>query len=99
MFTITKQFFPGDDAGIEVLPAKMLSAKVWVSLFPGLKTLEALTSPFKELATAFINAMQDAAVNVKISATLRPPQRAFLMHFSFLIAKGQQDPRTVPPKA
>src|SRR5882762_2206979 len=98
MFTITKQFFPDDAAGIPVQPAKMLSGKVWVSLFPGLKTLEALTSPFKELATAFINAMKEAAVDVKINATLRPPQRAFLMHFSFLIAKGLQDPRTVPPK-
>ena len=100
MFTIFKQLFPDDNSGgATVQPAKLLSGKMWVKLFPGLKTLEALTSPFKESATAFINAMLESSVNVKISATLRPPQRAYLMHFSFLIAKGRQDPRTVPPKA
>ena len=99
MFTISRQFFPDDNSGAAVQPAKLLSGKIWVTLFPGLKTLEALSTPFKESATAFINAMLESGVNVKISATLRPPQRAYLMHFSFLIAKGKQDPRTVPPKA
>ncbi len=66
-------------------------------MFPGLKTLDALKSPFKENITAFINALKEAGASVVISATLSPPQRAYLMHYSFLIAKQQQDPRTVPP--
>lgn len=97
MFMISRYLIPDSGAGSPVQPAKILSGKVWVSLFPGLKTLDVLTSPFRESVTAFINAMTDASVNVRISATLRPPQRAYLMHFSFLIAKGSQDPRTVPP--
>jgi hypothetical protein len=99
-FAISKQYSPGNtDTITAVQPATLLSGKMWVALFPGLKTLDALSSPFKELVTAFINAMLEASVNIRISATLRPPQRAYLMHFSFLIAKGQQDPKTVPPMA
>lgn len=94
-----KQFAPDDGPASTIQPAKLLSGKIWTKFFPKVNTLEALVSPFKESATAFIQAMQAASVNVKITATLRPPQRTYLMHFSFLIAKGKQDPNTVPPKA
>lgn len=97
MVTNFKQFSPDSNPGATTIkPAKLLSGKVWVTLFPGLKTLEALISPFKENASAFISAMQNAGMKVVINATLRPPQRAHLMHFSFLIAKKIQDPKSVP---
>ena len=98
MFTTTKQLSPTNATGNGVQPAKILSGPIWVTMFPGLKTLDALTPPFRQMATAFIDAMNAASMTVKISATLRPPQRAFLMHYSFLIALGQQDPKTVPVK-
>ena len=34
---------------------------------------------------------------MRISATLRPKQRAFLMHWAWKIAKGAVDPVEVPP--
>ena len=96
-FSGSMKLSPDADPGAAMQPAKLLSGKIWVSMFPGLKTLDVLTSPFKENISAFIRAMQDSSVGVNITATLRPPQRAYLMHFSFLIAKGRQDPASVPP--
>src|SRR5258706_10945177 len=75
-----------------------LSGKIWVSRFPTQRTINALNSPFKENAQKFVDALKAATVNVKISATLRPPERAYLMHFSFKIAMEHTDAHTVPPK-
>src|SRR5262249_6641788 len=36
---------------------------------------------------------------VTIAATLRPPERAYLMHFSYMVANGQIDARNVPAMA
>lgn len=46
--------------------------------------------------TKFFNALQEAGARVQISATLRPPQRTYLMHWSFRIANQGADPQTVP---
>lgn len=82
--------------GLTTVAPKLLSGKIWVAMFPTSKSLEALSSPFRENIKAFINAVKAAGATVNISATLRPPQRAYLMHFSFLIARSTQDPRNVP---
>src|SRR5262249_49770666 len=37
-----------------------------------------------------------AGVHVAISATLRPPERAYLMHYAFRIAREHFDPGQVP---
>ncbi|ADB36960.1 hypothetical protein [Spirosoma linguale] len=82
--------------GLTAVAPKLLSGKIWVAMFPTSKSLEALSSPFRENIKAFINALKRAGATVSVSATLRPPQRAYLMHFSFLIAHSKQDPRNVP---
>jgi hypothetical protein len=40
-----------------------------------------------------------AGVHVTISATLRPPERAYLMHYAFRIAREHLDPAQVPARA
>lgn len=74
-----------------------LSGPIWVSQFSTSRSLEDLTEPFQTNAKRFISALKDAQATLTISDTLRPPQRAYLMHFSFVIAREGFDPASVPP--
>jgi hypothetical protein len=76
-----------------------LSGASWVSQFPTSAKLDDLKAPFQEAAQKFLAALTKAGAHVTISATYRPPERAYLMHYSFLIAKKTQDPTKVPAMA
>jgi len=65
-----------------------LSGAQWVARFPGSSSVSDLTSPFRENATKFIAAIRAGGGTVNVTATLRPTERAFLMHTSFDIAKA-----------
>jgi len=78
------------------MAVKTLSGAAWVAKFPTGTTTADLVDPFKTKAIAFIAALRAAGATVTISATLRPPERAYLMHWSFRIAKQGYDPATVP---
>lgn len=75
---------------------KELSGGVWVSKYPTSTSLSDLVSPFRENATNFIGALNKASASVGIAATLRPKQRAYLMHHSYRIAYQGENPATVP---
>ncbi len=72
------------------------SGAVWCSRFPGSAELGSLNDSFKAKASAFINAMRDAHISVRINAALRPIQRSYLMYHAFEIAKGRERPDQVP---
>jgi len=72
------------------------SGRAWVNDFPTSRSLDDLKEPFRTNAQKFLSALDDAGADVTVSATVRPPERAYLMHFSFLIAHGF-DPGAVPP--
>ncbi|MDE2596919.1 MAG: peptidoglycan-binding protein [Sphingomonadales bacterium] len=55
-----------------------------------------LASPFRENVTAFIQAMRDAGATVGISATRRNRIRAYLMHYSFRLGRGELKAKDVP---
>jgi hypothetical protein len=76
-----------------------LSGTSWVSKFPTSASLSDLTSPFKEYATSFVGALRASGAIVNVSATYRPLERAYLMHYAFVIAKQGFDPRNVPGRA
>lgn len=78
--------------------AKTLSGPAWVQKFPTSTSTDDLVDPFKSNAKKFIAALQKAGATVSIGATLRPKQRAYLMHWSFEISRGF-DPETVPEMA
>lgn len=59
---------------------------VWCARFPTSTSLADLAQPFQANATAFILALRAAGASVEISATYRPPERAYLMHWACLIA-------------
>lgn len=75
---------------------KTLSGLSWVSKFPTSTSVDDLSEPFRSKATKFIAALKAAGVNVTVNATKRPKERAFLMHWSFRIAREGYDPEKVP---
>lgn len=78
------------------------SGKVWVQRFPTSKRVDDLEPRFRASVKRFLSALDDASVTSDISATLRPPQRAYLMHYAWSIVNGKVTPDKVPafvPKA
>jgi hypothetical protein len=72
------------------------SGRQWVSKYKGSASLRDLRWPFRDSVEAFIDALREAGAKVTISATYRPPERAYLMHWSWLIVKKGIDPAAVP---
>ena len=75
-----------------------LSGIQWVSKFPTSRSLDDLSEPFRGNASRFVAALRAANASVSIADTRRPTERAYLMHFSFAIAREGQDPAGVPAK-
>lgn len=72
-----------------------LSGPAWVARFPGSKSVDDLVEPFRTHVQSFLRALTSAGAEVEICATFRPPQRAHLMHYSFLVARGELQPSAV----
>jgi hypothetical protein len=91
---------PAAERGLAVAAAaRERSGRSWVARFPGSRSLTYLKAGFRQAAEAFIGSMKDAGATVRISATFRPPERAYLMHFAWAIARLGANPSTVPPMA
>jgi hypothetical protein len=56
-------------------------------------------APFKANLTAFIAALTGAGATIDVTATLRPAQRAYLMHWCWSIVNQNADPKTIPALA
>jgi hypothetical protein len=78
-------------------PPREPSGRQWVARFPTSASVADCASPFRENLKAFIAAMDAAGASVNIAATLRPPQRAYLMHWCWSIVKQKVDPRSIAP--
>lgn len=79
--------------------AKTPSGFSWVDRFPTSTKTDDLVEPFRSKVRKFIAALEAAGVTVTINATLRPKERAFLMHWSFRVALENYDPEKVPKMA
>jgi hypothetical protein len=79
--------------------AREPSGVAWVERFPTSQSTDALVDGFRQKCDAFLAALADAGATVTINATLRPPERAYLMHWSFAINAGEVEPEDVPPHA
>jgi hypothetical protein len=77
--------------------AREPSGVAWVERFPTSRLTEALATGFRQKCEAFLAALEEAGAGVTINATLRPPERAYLMHWSFVINSGEVEPGDVPP--
>jgi len=74
-----------------------LSGATWVAEFPGSKSIDSLAQPFRDNVARFVAALAKAGATCTISATLRPPERAYLMHYAWRIVKEGLSPTAVPP--
>ena len=70
----------------------------WCTKFPGSRDVDDLVEPFRASLKAFLAALHNAGADVAINATLRPPERAYLMHFAWEIARKGMPPSEVPPR-
>lgn len=60
--------------------------------------LDDLAEPFKSNAKAFIAALETAGAKVKVSATRRHENRAYLFHWAWLIGLGKEMPSAATAK-
>jgi hypothetical protein len=77
--------------------AGQLSGAAWVAQFPGSRSVNDLAAGFRENVQRFLEALTVAGATHTIQATLRPPERAYLMHYSYRVANGL-DPQIVPAR-
>lgn len=74
-----------------------LSGPAWSSRWPGgNRDVGALNTGFRRKVEPFVAAMTAAGISVQPQSTLRSPQRSYLMHFGYLVSKGQLAPQDVP---
>jgi hypothetical protein len=72
------------------------SGPQWANRWMPSKSIDDLVSTFRTNVNRFINALRIAGVNVNVNTTLRPRQRAYLMHYAPLVAEGDIQPQDVP---
>ena len=72
------------------------SGAQWVSRFIDSKSTSDLVQRFQTGVNNFIAAMTTGGATVTIGTTLRLKERAYLMHYAWMIAKEGTDPQTVP---
>ncbi len=76
-----------------------LSGPHWIESFPTSKSISDLTSPFRQRVEAFQKALIDAGCQVIVTATHRPKERAYLMHYAARIYRQEIAARFVPKMA
>jgi hypothetical protein len=60
-----------------------LSGPAWVHQFSTSSSVNDLQQPFRGNVISFLGALAAAGAIVTIADTLRPPERVYLMHWSF----------------
>lgn len=73
-------------------PPNQLSGRSWARKFPDSKSISDLSGTFRRDVTRFVAAMRSAGITVVPLSTLRPPQRAYMMHYSWLIDSSRPPP-------
>jgi Putative peptidoglycan binding domain len=67
--------------------------------YPNSKSVDKLDGVFGMNVKDFTGALEDAKAKVVVEATKRDAGRAYLMHWSYFIAKGKVKPSAVPKRA
>lgn len=76
-----------------------LSGPGWVQRFPTSTSVSDLTAAFATAVNNFIGSLEAGRASVSIAATLRPPERAYLMHYAWRIGRESMDAEDVPAMA
>ena len=78
-------------------PPFSLSGPGWADRFPQSHVIDTLVGTFKKDVIKFKDAMQKAGIHVSVISTFRPRERAYLMHYTWLIRFKDLSPADVPP--
>lgn len=73
-----------------------LSGAAWAKQFPASASLDALAPGFREKVKGFYAAMGDAGIERTVHTTYRPAERAYMMHYAWMVWKGQISAAKVP---
>jgi hypothetical protein len=73
------------------------SGPEWCKKFPTSADVRDLSSAFGPKWAAFEACLKAGGASVSVTATRRPQARAYLMHWSWMVAKGRCKPEDVPP--
>ncbi|NHR05273.1 M15 family metallopeptidase [Chromobacterium haemolyticum] len=84
---------------VVTIPEPELSGMAWVERYPGSNSLSELEPAFQANVRAFIDAMMTAGARIRIASTYRPEKRAYLMHWSYKIAKKKVKPNKADSRA
>lgn len=76
-----------------------LSGPHWCSRYPTSSDVAALAEPFQSNVRSFLAALTNGGATISVTATRRPPERAYLMHWAWQIANGLVGAAHVPPMA
>ena len=101
MATVQAPLTPANNPAPAVVnvPAGVPSGAAWVTQYPTSTAVADCASPFGTNLTAFTAALTAAGATVSVSATLRPLQRAYLMHWCWSVVNANADPQTIPTLA
>jgi hypothetical protein len=83
-------------SGGSAAAARETSGPDWVAQFPGSAAPDDCAEPFRSSLKNLLAALGGAGASVQIASTLRPPERAYLMHWSWKIANNIVQPPEVP---
>ena len=73
-----------------------LSGAQWAQRFKGSNNTKDLAPAFRKSVEAFIDAMTEAGITVRVSATFRPVARSYLMHWCWQVKYKHVKPEDVP---
>ncbi|WP_235085563.1 hypothetical protein [Chromobacterium sp. Beijing] len=74
------------------IPEPELSGMAWVERYPASASISELEPTFQANVRAFVEALKAAGATVRVASTYRPEKRAYLFHWSYLIAKKKVKP-------
>ncbi|WP_284618397.1 hypothetical protein [Aquabacterium humicola] len=75
------------------------SGPVWIGRFQTSTRIDDLTPAFSSAVSDFVGALRAGGAGIRIAATLRPPERAYLMHYAWRVGREQMDAADVPAMA
>lgn len=97
MATHTIQLTPHTDPTPAVVELEReLSGAQWCARFPGDNRLDALDPVFRPKVLAFLAALDSAGASKSIGAVFRPKNRAYLMHWSYMLYTGRVKAKDIP---
>jgi hypothetical protein len=85
-----------ETVGVCTVHAKTKSGADWCAKFPDGNDVSQLDNGFRESFKKFKSAVDASGATSNVLSVRRPLERAYLMHWSYLIAKSGQDPQSVP---